>query len=506
MFCRSCGAEIEPGDKFCEICGKPVRNAADKTVAKTTGETATETIVETTDEVVADEGGAEAAEALDETVADGTVEVVDKAVDDEAVEALDETVADGTAEAADEAVAAEPVGAVADEAVETDSPTTPPKKTPATLIVVLALAFLLLLSSGVFLVLADPFEWFGAGSATGRVGQVAARVNGTDILEADVTTAIERFRIDQSTGEFLDDVAWAQMLQSSGYTPQSLREMVIREQFAAYILILQHAEQHGFTPDATVVEQNLADAKASILAEGDTWEDYLAETGYSSEAAFRQILEAQSVAQALLDAELGDVTPTQEQIETYVSENAAQYAGKRLSLIYLPITEVDTLELVKPRAEEALAKLRSGNSFAEVAKEYSQDTYSAEAGGDIGWGAEAYLPAKVTPFVDALAVDGFTDLILVEEADVNAIFIIQVTDEFILPEDQGTKPVEYALVPKDVADLLAADFVESTQGEAQNAYFTTLIGSDEVVINPMPKGLSYDVDMTLAALESTDDQ
>jgi foldase protein PrsA len=374
--------------------------------------------------------------------------------------------------------------------------------------------------------------------------QVAATVNGTEILEADVTTRIESFRIDQSTGEPLDDTAWAQLLKSADHTPETLREFVIRNQFAIYVLILQKASDAGITPNAEEVDTSLADTKKSIEGSGSTWEEYLKSMGYSSEAAYRQYLESYNVAQKLVESQVPDAAPTQAEIETYVGEKAAQYAGKRVSLIYLPFdapaatgtgegsegtadatgtgatgseatgTEEapaeNPAEVVRPKADEALAKLRGGVDFAEVAKEYSQAPSVQSDNGDMGWGSEASLPADVQAILDSLPINETSDVIETnlgnETTPQYAFLIVKWTDEFVVPEDQAGQPVDFSTVPADIVENLTTAYTEEKKNTARQDYFTSLIESDEIVINPMPEGLSYAVDMSLAdAPESTDD-
>jgi parvulin-like peptidyl-prolyl isomerase len=357
--------------------------------------------------------------------------------------------------------------------------------------------------------------------------QVAATVNGVDILESDVTKRIDSFRLDQTTGEPLDDTAWAQMLKSANYTPESLREFVIRNQFASYVLLLQRAEAEGITPDAALVDQDLADVKASVEGQGSTWEEYLNSMGYASEEAYRQVLDAQNVIEPLLEKVLPDVTPTQAEIETYVSENAAYYAGKRLSVIYFPLDETNTLEIVQPKAEEALAKINEGTDFADVAAEYIADSSLASTGGDLGWGQAGSLPAPLKEASDALEIGGVSDVIVIQDDTIgtNAIFILKVTDDFVLPEAEAeleaseneseettaqpelpaNQIVDYALVPADLAELLAENYTSTKKSEAETSYFTDLIESDEIVVNPMPEGLSYNVDMTLADTPATEE-
>jgi foldase protein PrsA len=369
--------------------------------------------------------------------------------------------------------------------------------------------------------------------------QVAATVNGTEILEADVTNRIETFRVDQATGEPLDDTAWAQLLKGANYTPETLREFVIRNQFAIYTLILQKAGDAGIAPNAEEVDQSLTGTKESMEGSGSTWEDYLKSMGYSSEAAYRQELEARNVAEKLVESQVPDATPTQAEIETYVGEKAAQYAGKRVSLIYLPFdapAATDTgdgsegtadaagseaagaeeapaenpAEVVRPKADEALAKLQGGVDFAEVAKEYSQAPNVQSDGGDMGWGSEASLPADVQAILDSLPINETSDVIETnlgnETTPMYAFMIVKWTDEFAVPEDQAGQPVDFSTVPADIVEDLTATYTDEKKNTARQEYFTSLVESDEIVINPMPEGLSYAVDMSLAdAPESTDD-
>jgi peptidylprolyl isomerase len=397
----------------------------------------------------------------------------------------------------------------------------------------------------------------GCTNNNGASTQVAATVNGVEILESDVTTRIETFRIDQSTGEPMDDVAWAQMLKSANYTPETLREFVIRNQFAIFALILQKASDAGITPDAAQVDQGLADTRASVESSGATWESYLQSMGYSSEAAYHLELEARNVAPAFVDSQVKDTAPTQAAIEDYVSKNAFPYVGKRVSLIYLPfdtpadpagegeegesldpanegegVTGEETpanpetsKDAVRSKAEEALTKLRAGGDFAEIAKEYSQAANVESDGGDLGWGSEISVPEDVRAILGTLPVNEVSDVIETNlgsaEAPQYAFMIVKWTDEFVVPEDPENpdgqtdeqsegesdgqsdnqtdgQTIAYSSVPADLASTLSESFIAQEKVAAQQRYFDELVNSDEIVINPMPAGLSYAVDMSLA--------
>jgi foldase protein PrsA len=320
---------------------------------------------------------------------------------------------------------------------------------------------------------------------------VAATIGGVDVMEADVTTRIETYMIDQSTGEKMDEVAWAKMLSSAGFTPETLREYVIKQQFAKPILDLQEAEKAGIALDTATTDEQIAQQKESLGEEGDAWTNYLKQMGYSSEEAYRQWLDAQNVTTPLLEANVTGTEPTEAEIEEYVVANASAYAGKRSSAITFTIDEINTADVVRPKAEEALARVKNGEDFAALASEYAGEDAATENAGDMGWSVFASAPQEYLDALNGLAVGETSELVETE----SAIYIIKCTDEFIVAED-GT--VDFATVPADIVEMFATSLEQTNLSTAQQAYFDGLLESDEIVINPMPKGLPYDVDMSLA--------
>jgi FKBP-type peptidyl-prolyl cis-trans isomerase len=236
----------------------------------------------------------------------------------------------------------------------------------------------------------------------------------------------------------------------------------------------------------------------------------------------------------LVDTQVKDIAPTQAEIEAYVSEKAVAYTGKRVSLIYMPFdapvdmtdgedatetgedseeadgdASANTADVVRSQAEEALAKIREGVDFAEVAKEYSQTGNAQNDGGDLGWGSEQSLPEDVRTVLGTLPVNEVSEVLETnlggDDSPQFAFMIVKWTDEFVVPEDQTGESLEFSTVPADLAELLTESFVEQQKATAQQDYFTGLVNSDEIVINPMPEGLSYAVDMSLAATEPSEE-
>jgi parvulin-like peptidyl-prolyl isomerase len=334
-------------------------------------------------------------------------------------------------------------------------------------------------------------SFVACGNAGPAASSVAATVGGVDVLESDVTARIETFRIDSTTGETLDDIAWAKMLAGASFTPESLREYVIKQQFAMPILILQEAAAAGIEPDTAAIDEQITMQKSGLDDDEEAWANYLTQMGFSSEDAYRQYLEAQNVTTPLLEVKAPAVDPTPEEIAEYVAANAGMYAGKRSSAIYFAVDETNTAELVRPIAEEALTRLNDGEDFAALVTEYSDDTTSAENGGDMGWSVFSSVPQQYTDALATLAVGDTSDIV---ETDYG-FFIIRVTDEFTANEDGS---VDAEAVPEDIQTMLSESLKSNNSATAQQAFFDGLLESDLIEINPMPSGLPYDVDMALA--------
>ena len=342
--------------------------------------------------------------------------------------------------------------------------------------------------------------------------QVAATINGTEILEADVTARIEFFRTDQATGEPMSDVDWATLLDKNKFTPSTLREYVIRNEFGCSILLLQRAEAKGITPNAEAIDTTLATIKSNAQSSGTTFEEYLKSIGFSSEQAYRQALEANDIKQEVAEKMIGDTKPSQTEIDTYISENAATYAGKRISIIVFATDAKDpakSTEAVRAEAEKAHQELVGGADFAALAKKHMEGSQLADTGGDLGWGVEHYVPKEIQDALATLELDQISDVIeIVNETPASdgsdktvktsTFYIVKYTDDFPLTEEELKNPVDVSKVPQDVADTLTEEYVAQKKKTDQDKFFLDLAASNEIVINPMPEGLSYDVDMSLA--------
>jgi peptidyl-prolyl cis-trans isomerase C len=79
-----------------------------------------------------------------------------------------------------------------------------------------------------------------------------------------------------------------------------------------------------------------------------------------------------------------------EAIRNYYNTHPEEFQRERIKVAHLLIRTREKMSDIErqatlTRAQEAYSKARAGLSFADVAKQYSEDTVSAKQGGELGW-------------------------------------------------------------------------------------------------------------------------
>lgn len=307
-------------------------------------------------------------------------------------------------------------------------------------------------------------------------GGVAATVNGVEIGENAITAYIESFRSYQAMD---DDEVWAQWMIDNSLTVEDVRSETI-DYYVSQELLRQAADQEGISVDSSEVDEQIQAMKDTYDSD-EEWLEAL-ESSDSSEALMRELVELSLLQADLLELVAGDVSASDDDVLAMVSLYAAEYDGtKRSSHILFDADDEET-------AQEVLDLINSGElDFADAAEQYSIDTSTAENGGDVGWDFQYTYVTEYQDALDELEVGEVSELV----TSSYGIHIIMCTDELDAPDevtsldDVSEGFVEYI---RSVAD-------SNEQSEAFSEWMTEFEEESDIVINDMPEGLSYYVDL-----------
>lgn len=332
-------------------------------------------------------------------------------------------------------------------------------------------------------------------TASGSSGGVAATVNGTEISEDTITNYIESFR---ASSDLTDDDSWGQWMADNDMTPESVREKII-DSFVSRELVQEGADEKGITVDSDEIDSYVEKTKENYDSD-EKWQSALDQAGMS-EQDYRDELELQLKSKELQESFTVDEEPSQEDLLSYAQMYASAYDGaKRSSHILFASDDGET-------AQTVLDQINSGElDFAAAAKEYSQDNVSAEADGDVGWDKTSNLVEQYTDALNNLQKGQVSGLVTSDYG----IHIIKCTDVYNAPKvtgDDGEETVKVTSVdqiPSEWLDSIKASLSSQQQQEAYNAWLEDYKSSADIVINPMPEGLPYDIDMS--AYQTDDDQ
>jgi peptidyl-prolyl cis-trans isomerase D len=212
---------------------------------------------------------------------------------------------------------------------------------------------------------------------------------GIRVSDEQVKEAIRNMPEFQQDGQFNNDIYVARLRQAN-YQPNQfrdyMRQQMARSQYVGALMSTEFAlptenEQYQALENQVrsfdVVNFVAADLETSVEVSDEELNDYyqLNLTRYMTE-------EKVSVEYLLLERDViaSDIVIADEELTDYYNSNLVEYSQPEQRRFAHILIESDEAKL-----EEVKAKLAAGEDFAEVAKQYSDDTLSAENGGDLEW-------------------------------------------------------------------------------------------------------------------------
>jgi peptidyl-prolyl cis-trans isomerase SurA len=198
-------------------------------------------------------------------------------------------------------------------------------------------------------------------------------------------------------------------MQASKVTPPppDVLDKQVLERLIVERAVLQYAKETGIRVDDTTVERTILRVAEENKLSPEEFRKVLEREGIPY-GNYREDIRRQITIQRVRDREVDSkVTVSDAEVDNYLATIASQAGGEdeyRLSHIYITVPEQaspDAVEASRKRAEQALAEVKGGKSFAEVAAAYSSAP-DATSGGDLGWRTRARLPSVFADVVQKM--------------------------------------------------------------------------------------------------------
>jgi len=231
---------------------------------------------------------------------------------------------------------------------------------------------------------------FGCAKASQTGGQVAARVNGKNILRSDVEKYFI-FKTQESSQKPTGDAAMLAKMEI-------VRDLIERE------LMAQKAEQLKLKVNDAEIDAQLKDLRGP--ATPDQFRQELERRSFT-EQDMRDEIRGNLTVQMLVQDQIGSkIQISDAEVRRFYDENRESFnihePQYRLGQIVVTPNPGGTVTNARNdkalNADQAAAKvqhiaelLKAGQDFQQVAREYSEDPQTAREGGDLGYQPEASL-------------------------------------------------------------------------------------------------------------------
>lgn len=271
--------------------------------------------------------------------------------------------------------------------------------------------------------------------------EIVAKVNNEIITLTDLNKELRNLR-----GALGQDISDPTALDQQF---NARKRMILRGMIQNRIMV-QRAEELGVTADidldvSAYLEELRRESGAPSL---DVLDQYLRQQG-TSLSEYRQSVKEQMIQRNLLQQFVySKITLLTPEVEAYYQENASRFtepAEVDLAEI-LFLTEGKDKATVRARAEEVLNSLNSGQSFEDLAKEYSEGP-TADRGGVIGNFSKGSMNESLEAVVFTQEV-GTTSGIIEAEYGFQIVKIISRQDSVVKPLNEVRPQIAEALYQK----------------------------------------------------------
>lgn len=257
--------------------------------------------------------------------------------------------------------------------------------------------------------------------------KAVAIVNGQDITLGNYEKLLA---LNKSSMEaYYGSEIWSTEIEEGKTYEETLRDMVLETMIGSEV-VYQQAEKDKVAPTEEQIQEQIDSFNESIKDDTD-YQAELKKMGIDEE--FLKFQFARDLANSNLQEKFEEDTKISENdMKKYYEDNKDDFYTDTVTASHILIKTQDDegnelsdtkKKEAKKKAEEVLAKVKAGEDFAELAKEYSEDS-SASSGGDLGTFGRGQM---VTEFEDAAFAMNAGEISDIVETEYG-YHIIKVTD------------------------------------------------------------------------------
>lgn len=257
--------------------------------------------------------------------------------------------------------------------------------------------------------------------------KAVAIVNGQDITLGNYEKLLALNK--SSMESYYGSDIWSQEIEDGKTYEDMIKDMVLETMIGSEV-IYQQAEKDKVLPTDEQVQEQIDSFNESIKDDTD-YQKELKNMGINEK--FLKFQFARDLANTNLQAKFEEDTKiSEDEMKKYYEENKDDFYTDTVTASHILIKTIDDdgnelseskKKEAKKTAEEALAKVKAGEDFATVAKEYSEDS-SASSGGELGTFGRGKMVTEFENAAFAMKAGEISDIVETEYG----YHIIKVTD------------------------------------------------------------------------------
>ena len=195
--------------------------------------------------------------------------------------------------------------------------------------------------------------------------------------------------------------------QNTNITPQE--EKKILNQMIDQKLLEQEAEKLGISVTDSEIDAAIDSIKSRFNLSEEQMEQVMKKENLTPEG-FREQWKLQLLSNKIMGSRIrGQIAVTDDEINKYYEENYGETESleeAKIAHILISYDSATGEQKASEEAEQVAVLAKSGKDFGALAKEYSDDTFSAARGGELGYFSKGDLVQSLERAVEATPVGG----------------------------------------------------------------------------------------------------